>query len=217
MNWLNTYIHDKKKSRESNDNFNIEEEKKQNECKKTGNYLINTLHQETKLNSSFDAILKQLWDPDKFPSYEETHNNKEYDKACFEYRLGKINKNDFEKIHNTFQKNKKIINCNNIQEFEAIVNILPLWDQRKKYYINHEMAHAKIAEKYNLKYSYQVMFSKVPKWQEGWFHITPAVVVNYPENLSFEEYSKIFLEITSDPEELSENDKNQIQTLKNIK
>jgi hypothetical protein len=167
---------------------------------------------------TFKNILNQLGDPKYFPSYEETYKEIGYDEAYILFRKWKLNKKDFDKISNEFeiiQNHNKIIKCNNLDEFQKIVQALPISDERKASYITHEWEHGKVAEKYNLNHIYQLTFSQVPQWQEWRFHVQPSINIEYPINLSFEEYQKICSEVISHPEVLSDWDIKQLKAFLN--
>jgi hypothetical protein len=163
-----------------------------------------------KSNIIFQDILNYLGDPEDFPTYEDVFSN-EYDKAINDYRKWHINKKDYDLIINKYKNiNFKIIKCKNLQEFKTIVNILPLPDKRKQYYIEHEWQHWSKAKEYNLDYYYGLNFTKVPKWENWWFRITPYTSISYPTNISFDKYYKMYEAIISEVDELSDWDKAQL-------
>ena len=158
----------------------------------------------------FQDILNYLGDPEEFPTHEDIFNN-EYDKGINDYKKWNINKKDYDLIINKYKNiNFKTIKCKNIEEFKTIVNILPLADHRKKYYIEHEWQHWSKAKEYNLEHYYGIQFTKVPKWENWWFKMTPFTSVSYPTNMSFEEYYKMYEAIISEVDELSDWDKEQL-------
>lgn len=170
---------------------------------------------------SFYHIYNELGNLDSFPSFETIYSNELcYDEACFNFRAGFLNKNEYDNcVKMIIDANivKKVIRCRNIEDFTRVVNLLPLDDSRKKYYIEHEHQHAEIAKSIWLDFYYLLSFSKVPINQDGLFHIRPSVAVLYPDEMPFLDYCKAYLRIAESPWELSENDLAQVKMLKDVR